>query len=117
LSFNLGVELGQIAVLAVAIPALNVLFSRVLAERMGTIIVSAFVAHTAWHWLVDRGTVLMQYHVELPTVDAAFLASVTRGLMLCVAVLGVGSLVVWLGRRPRSAPSLELENTPSVPNE
>ncbi len=33
-------------------------FKHVVAERMGTIILSAFVAHTAWHWMLDRGAVL-----------------------------------------------------------
>jgi HupE/UreJ protein len=117
LSFNLGVELGQIAVLAVAIPAIGWLFTHVVAERMGTIIASAFIAHTAWHWLLDRGAVLMQYHVEPPRLDAAFLASLSRGLLLLVSVLAVGSLVAWSGRRLRAAPALELENTPTMPNE
>ena len=46
LSFNIGVELGQLLVLAVMIPALELLFRYVVAERMGTIIFSALVAHT-----------------------------------------------------------------------
>jgi HupE/UreJ protein len=116
-SFNLGVELGQIAVLAVAIPSLGLLFSRVVAERMGTIILSAFVAHTAWHWLLDRGALLMQYRVELPTFDAALLATVLRGTLVCVAAAGIAWGVHALARHWRSAPALELENTPPMPNE
>ena len=54
LSFNLGVEIGQVAVLAVLLPALALLF-RVVAERPGTIVLSAIVAHTGWHWMIDRG--------------------------------------------------------------
>ena len=46
LSFNVGVELGQLLVLAVLVPALDLLFRFVVAERMGTIILSALVAHT-----------------------------------------------------------------------
>ena len=38
LSFNVGVELGQLAVLAVIVPVLNATFRYVVAERMGTII-------------------------------------------------------------------------------
>src|SRR5262249_580748 len=45
LSFNVGVELGQLLVLVVLIPALGLLFRHVVAERMGTIILSAIVAH------------------------------------------------------------------------
>lgn len=55
LAFNVGVELGQIAVLLVLMPALALLFRRVVAERMGTIVLSALVAHTGWHWMMERG--------------------------------------------------------------
>ena len=53
-AFNVGVELGQLFVLAIAIPALAVLFRYVVAERIGTILLSALVAHTAWHWMTER---------------------------------------------------------------
>src|SRR5205823_11094762 len=53
LSFNIGVELGQLLVLVVLIPALGLLFRYVVAERLGTIILSTIVAHTAWHWMTD----------------------------------------------------------------
>jgi len=86
-SFNLGVELGQLAALALAVPALGWLFSRVVQERMGTIILSAFVAHTAWHWMLDRGAVLATYRVEVPELTTAFAASALRGLMFLVVVI------------------------------
>jgi hypothetical protein len=54
LSFNVGVEIGQLIILALFIPALDLLFRYVVAERMGTIILSAIVAHTGWHWMVER---------------------------------------------------------------
>ena len=54
LSFNVGVELGQLLVLVLLVPALDLLFRYVVAERMGTIILSALVAHTAWHWMIER---------------------------------------------------------------
>src|SRR5262249_45754456 len=57
LSFNVGVELGQLLVLVGLIPALDLLFDHVVQERMGTIILSALVAHTGWHWMTDRWTV------------------------------------------------------------
>ena len=56
LAFNVGVELGQLLVLLVMIPALGLLFRYVVAERIGTILLSALVAHTAWHWATERGT-------------------------------------------------------------
>ena len=89
-SFNVGVELGQLLVLAMTVPLLNWLFSRVVAERMGTIILSAFVAHTAWHWMVDRWGVFEQYHIELPSPSVALAASAMRGLILVLIVVAAG---------------------------
>ena len=58
LGFNIGVELGQLMVLALLVPAIELLFRHVVAERMGTIILSAIVAHTGWHWMIGpRGSV------------------------------------------------------------
>jgi len=91
-SFNLGVELGQLLVLAVSIPLLNLLFRYVVAERMGTIILSALVAHTAWHWMTDRWGNLRQFPLQWPVVNAAFLASAMRWAMVLVALAGL----VWL---------------------
>ncbi|HWZ30498.1 MAG TPA: HupE/UreJ family protein [Bryobacteraceae bacterium] len=83
LSFNVGVELGQLLVLIVMIPALDLLFEYVVAERMGTIILSALVAHTGWHWMVERWSVFRQFRIEWTP------AMVLRGLMLLVLFIGI----------------------------
>jgi hypothetical protein len=97
LSFNVGVELGQLLVLAVLIPGLGLLFRFVVAERMGTIILSALVAHTAWHWMTDRFDVLRQF--PWPAITAAGMASGIRWLMLIVAISAVAWLVFVLTQR------------------
>jgi hypothetical protein len=89
LSFNVGVELGQLLVLALLIPALELLFRYVVAERMGTIILSALVAHTAWHWMTERYEVFRRYRIEWPVFDAALWADVLKWLMLIVIAGGV----------------------------
>ena len=88
-AFNVGVELGQLLVLAIALPALWVLFHYVVEERMGTIILSALVAHTAWHWLTDRYATLRQYHIEWPVMDMLFLVTVMRVVMVIIAAIGI----------------------------
>jgi hypothetical protein len=93
LSFNVGVELGQLAVLVILVPALDLLFRFVVAERMGTILLSAFVAHTGWHWVVERGAALRQFRWEWPVLNAALLASAVRWLMLAVIAAGLAWLV------------------------
>jgi hypothetical protein len=99
-SFNVGVELGQLLVLLVLIPALEILFRFVVAEQIGTIILSAVVGHTAWHWMSERYAVLRQFRFEMPVIDAAFLASAMRWAMLAVAAAALYWIVFGLRRRP-----------------
>ncbi|MEP6493544.1 MAG: HupE/UreJ family protein [bacterium] len=99
LAFNVGVELGQIAVLCVAIPALALVFKRLVAERMGTIILSALVAHTAWHWMLDRAAVLREYRFVWPDFDSAFVAAAMRGLMLALIIAGAAWMMLAVYRR------------------
>jgi len=94
LSFNVGVELGQLVVLAVLVPALAMLFRDAVAERMGTIILSALVAHTGWHWMIDRFERLRQYQFVWPAIDAVWLLTLTRWLIVAVGLAGL----VWLAR-------------------
>jgi hypothetical protein len=99
LTFNLGVELGQLFILALAIPLLNLLFRFVVAERMGTILLSALVAHTAWHWMTDRAATLGQYRLHWPAFDLALMLGVMRGLMAVLILIGVGWLLHGAVRR------------------
>ena len=76
------------------------LMSKVVAERMGTIIASAIVAHTGWHWMVERWDRLSQYRVQLPEWNASFAAGVLRWLMLAFFFAGlIWWIVAWQKRR------------------
>ena len=97
LSFNVGIELGQIAALGVALPAIALLRRLVRARRAVEIAASALVAHTAWHWLVERGTVL--WKMDWPALDAAALAILARWALIALLVWGA----VRLWRRPPAA--------------
>ncbi len=88
LSFNVGVELGQLLVLVLLVPVLQLLFRYAVAERVGTIILSALVAHTAWHWMLDRGHVLAQFRFEWPALTTALLVNALRWLMLFLILGG-----------------------------
>ena len=104
LAFNVGVELGQLFALVLLVPALSLLFRFVVAERLGTIILSAFAAHEAWHWTMERVEVLGQYDVPwgewLPTVVAS---------ALLIAAVAAGTV---LYRRQRAVPT-ETDSGPS----
>jgi hypothetical protein len=97
LAFNVGVEIGQLLVLAALVPALQLLFRFVVAERMGTIILSALVAHTAWHWTAERWAQLRQF--EWPAFTLFALAGGVRWLIALVAAAAVAWLIA-LNYRP-----------------
>ena len=99
LAFNVGVEIGQLFVLAIAVPVLALLFRTVVQERMGTIILSAIVAHTAWHWLLERGATLREYRFRWPALDGAFAVSAMRAAMVMIVAAVAMWLLSTLGRR------------------
>jgi hypothetical protein len=109
LSFNVGVELGQLLVLVLLIPMLEVLFRYVVAERMGTIILSALVAHTGWHWMIERGSQLSQFRWQWPVFTAAMLVSLMHWLMAIVFLAGLLWLVFGVLRRPAGRPAKDLK--------
>ena len=86
LAFNVGVELGQLLVLILVIPVLNLLFKYFVQERVGCILLSALLAHSAWHWMLERGGQLSQFQYQMPVLDAAFFASLMRWGMLLIVV-------------------------------
>jgi hypothetical protein len=111
LSFNIGVELGQLLVLVLLIPALDLLFRSIVAERLGTIMLSALVGHTAWHWMGERYDVVRRFRFAWPVVDAAFLAGALRWAMLLVIAAGLYWLVFSVlraGRRDRERVNSEV---------
>jgi len=102
LSFNVGIEVGQLLVLALLVPVLGLLFRFTVAERVATVILSAIVGHTAWHWLSGTFAVLRQFRFEWPVVDAAFLASAMRWAMLAVVAVALYWLVFGVLRVART---------------
>ena len=111
LAFNAGVELGQLAAIVILVPALQLFFRYVLAERIGTIVLSVIVAHTAWHWMTERWTDLRAF--EGPAPSALFV------VRMLLAVIGV-ALVWWLARtfvlqRPSSSSAASPASSPRLP--
>lgn len=90
-AFNIGVELGQIAVLLASVPLLWLARRYVTAprERLVTIVGSALVAHTAWHWMTERGSDFLAHRSSFawPALDATFaLGAMRTALVAAVAV-------------------------------
>ncbi len=102
LSFNVGVELGQLFVLVLLVPALTGLFRFVVAERIGTIILSALAAHHAWHWSLERSEILARFDLNWTpwTAETWWLA----GLLVLGAAAAVAVAQYWrmkVNARPR----------------
>ncbi len=88
-AFNVGVELGQLLVLAVLVPLLQLAY-RHLPQRAAIVVLSAFVAHTGWHWMLERGAQLAKF--PLPQFDIATAAAAVRWLLAIVVI----AAVLWL---------------------
>ena len=112
LAFNVGVELGQLLVLVILIPTLNLVFRFAVAEKIGTILLSALVAHTGWHWATERGGDLLQY--PWPTLDMTLLLTTVRMLIVMVAASALAWLIFGvLLKNLREEPPQRLREEPS----
>jgi HupE / UreJ protein len=101
LSFNVGIEIGQLAVLCVFVPALALLFRGRMPGRMGVIVLSAIIANIAWQWMVQRGEVLWKSPWPQLTVPGLMiLARWTVALSLAVVVAKL--LAKWIEHNGRA---------------
>ena len=82
LAFNAGVEIGQVLVVALLIPPMNFVFRHARTERVATVVLSAVVAHTAWHWMTERGSALRQFRFDWPDANAALAVAIADWLLL-----------------------------------
>jgi hypothetical protein len=97
-SFNVGIEIGQLAVLCVFVPALALLFRGAMSGRMGIIVVSAIVAHTAWHWMIDRADVL--WKTPWPQITVPGLMILARWIVAVSLAVGLAKLLAqWIERK------------------
>ena len=103
LSFNVGIEIGQLFMLTFMVAALWLLFRRMLSERVGVILLSAIVAHTAWHWMIARADVF--WKTDWPQIDAASLTTLARWAAALLLASGIATVIVgWVQRKwPRIA--------------
>jgi hypothetical protein len=110
LAFNVGVELGQVLVLLIFVPLLSLLFRYVIEEKIGTILLSALVAHTGWHWATERGGQLLQF--PWPAFDTALMLTLVRMLLVMVGAAGLAWLLFGLlFKRRAPAPSAHTQQT------
>ena len=92
-AFNVGVELGQLLVLALAVPALAIArrYAGAGRERIVVIVGSVLVAHTAWHWMTERFSTLGAAWASFawPALDLAFALAAVRAALLAAVALAL----------------------------
>jgi len=98
LSFNIGIEIGQLAVLCVFVPALALLLRGRMAGPMGIIVLSAIIANVAWQWMMQRGETLWQ--TPWPQLTTPALLTLARWIIaLSLAVAAAKLLTKYIERR------------------
>ena len=88
-AFNIGIEVAQLLVLAIGVPLLAVVFSRIVAERTGVLVGSVLIAHTSWHWMIERFDALRAYAWRWPDSGVGLAVGVIRFSMGVLIVGGV----------------------------
>jgi hypothetical protein len=98
LSFNIGVEIGQILMIALALPILNYCLRNIASERLGIIVISALVLHTAWHWMLERYMIVSAYQFNAPSLSSiSWDEYMNWGLLLLFITLILYFLRRWFG--------------------
>ncbi len=98
LSFNIGIEIGQLAVLCVFVPALALILRGRMAGRMGIIVLSAIIANIAWQWMMVRGEAL--WLTPWPQLTIPAVLTLARWVVaLSLAVVAAKLLAKWIARR------------------
>lgn len=104
-AYNVGLELGTLIILAIALPAANLLFSQVISERAGLIVSSVFVGHAGWHWLTER--IAIARLSSWPLMDVNLLLTVVRWLLALTVVGGAVWFLAGLLKRKPEAPEVQ----------
>jgi len=99
-AYDFGLAIGLAMVLAVIVPAAILIVRYLVGERVASVIVSALIAHSAWHWTIDRGDILRRFRFEWPALDLLFWAAAMRWAMLIVLAGGLYWLLFGVLVRP-----------------
>jgi HupE / UreJ protein len=96
-SYNIGLELGTLIILAIAMPALNLLFAQVVSERAGIIVSSVLIGHAGWHGMTERFAIARL--TSWPLLDVNLLLTIVRWLLAITVIGGALWFVAGLVRK------------------
>jgi hypothetical protein len=88
--FAFGIDLGALLAMALTFAGLALVLRGARAGRVGIIVLSAIVAHTSWHWMIDRVGVLWQ--MPWPPMTMAGFYHITQWIF--AALLAVGAYIL-----------------------
>ena len=103
-SYNVGLELGTLIILAIVLPAANLLFSQVVPERAGIIVASVLVGHAGWHWMTERFAIAQLS--SWPLMDLNLLLTVVRWLLALTVIGGAAWFVAGCSRENPREPEM-----------
>jgi hypothetical protein len=103
-AYNIGLELGTLIILAIAVPALNLLFTQAVPERAGIIVSSVLIGHAGWHWMTERFAVARLS--SWPLFDVNLLLTIVRSLLVLTIAAGVVWFVAGLLKRKPEVPEV-----------
>ena len=102
--YNVGLELGTLIILAIFVPAANLLLAQASMERAAVIVSSVLVGHAGWHWMTERLAI-----AELsswPAMDVNLMLTIVRWLLALTVVGGLLWFLAGLLKRKPEVPEV-----------
>ena len=103
-SYNVGLELGTLIILAIVVPAANLLFAHAAAERAGIIVSSVLIGHAGWHWMTERMAIARLS--SWPLFDLNLMLTVVRWLLALAVFGGAAWFVAGFLKKKPSEPDI-----------
>ena len=107
IAYNVGLELGTLIILAIVVPAANMLFAHAAAERAGIIVSSVLIGHAGWHWMTERLAIARLS--SWPVMDLVLLLTTVRWLL---AITVIGGVLWFLSGLLRKKPTVADSDLP-----
>ena len=93
-SFNAGIEIGQLLTVALLVPAVNLFFRFTGPARINTIILAGLTVHLAWHRMAGRAAVLRGLPVQWPAFDTVVASRWLFGIVTAAGLAWFASAIV-----------------------
>ena len=103
-AYNVGLELGTLIILAIVVPAANLLFAHAAAERAGIVVSSVLIGHAGWHWMTERMAIARLS--SWPLFDLNLMLTVVRWLLALAVIGGAAWFVAGFLKKKPAEPEL-----------